>query len=355
MREEDILQYDKSNMRKLLVEFPQQIEDAIRIGKRAVIPLRGRRPLAAKRIRNIVVTGLGGSAIGGDLVRSFLADELAIPFIVNRHYFLPGWVDKSSLVVVSSYSGNTEETIAAHEDAAKRKAQVLCISSDGETERLAKKFKQPCIKIPPGFPPRAALGYSFFPLLVVLSRLRLVTVKENHMKETVALLRKKSKECSSFDAQSNKALAIAQRLYNRVPIVYSPAERLDSVNLRWRGQLCENAKVLAFGHVVPEMNHNELVGWNVLKRHMKEMAVIMLRDKKMHPRVAVRMNIMKGIIGEYAAEIIEVHSEGTSLLARMFSLIYLGDWVSFYLAILNGVDPTPVKVIDYLKNELAKV
>lgn len=349
MQEQEILQYDTMNMRKLLTEFPRQVEDAIRIGKNAKVSLN------AKRIKNIVVTGLGGSAIGGDLIHSFLADELAIPFVVNRHYFLPGFVDANSLVIVSSYSGNTEETISAHQDAKKRKAQVLCISSNGETERVAQKFKHSLVKIPPGFPPRAALGYSFFPLLVLLTRLGLVKTKEKQMKETVELLKNKVGEYTSFDQQTNKAFAIAHRVYNRIPIVYSPAEWYDSVNLRWRGQFCENAKVLAFGHVVPEMNHNELVGWKVLKHHMKEMAVIFLKDRTMHPRVAVRMNIMKSIINEYAAEIIEVESEGQSLLARMFSLVYLGDWVSFYLAMLNGVDPTPVKVIDYLKNELAKV
>ena len=349
MTEQEILQHDNRNMRRLLVEFPLQIEDALRIANRARVHLNTRR------IQNIVVTGLGGSAIGGDLLRSFLADELSIPLIVNRHYFLPDFVDARSLVIVSSYSGNTEETISSHKDAAKRKAQVLCVSSNGVTEQLAKKYKHPLVKIPVGFPPRAALGYSFFPVLVVLTRLGIVKAKVAQIKETVALLREKAKEFAVLDQGANKALALAMRLYNKLPVVYSSAEWFDSVNLRWRGQLCENAKVLAFGHVVPEMNHNELVGWNVLKPQMKQIAVVLLRDARMHPRVAVRMNVMKTIISQYAAEIIEAESEGRSLLARMFSLIYLGDWASFYLAILNGVDPTPVKVIDYLKNELAKV
>src|SRR5712692_4645744 len=138
-------------MRKLLAEFPQQIEHAVKLGKQAELSI------ARQRIRNVVVTGLGGSAIGGDLLRSYLAGELSVPFVVNRHYFLPEFVDKNSLVIVSSYSGNTEESIAAHEDAAKRKAQVLCISSGGETARLAKKYGHPVITIPAGYPPRAAL------------------------------------------------------------------------------------------------------------------------------------------------------------------------------------------------------
>lgn len=348
MNELTIKRYDNSDMRNLLVKFPQQVEDAVRIGRKAKVSIKG------STITDITLTGLGGSAIGGDLLRSYLADKLRIPFTVNRHYFLPKFVNKNSLVIVSSYSGNTEETIAAHKDAIQRKAKVLCISSDGETESLAKKFKQPFIRIPKGYPPRAALGYSFFTVLVALSKIKLVAIKDADIKETIALLKKKSKVYSSLGKQ-NRALQLAKILYGKLPIVYSSADRFDIVNLRWRGQLAENAKVLAFGHVLPEMNHNELVGWKVLKRHMREMVVLLLRDKSDHPRVQIRMDITEAIVREFAGNVIDVHSEGTSLLARMFSLIYLGDWVSFYLAILNGVDPTPVKVIDFLKNELGKV
>jgi len=345
----ELAQFDKSNMRRLLVEFPQQVEDAIRIGKKSPAPY------ASSTIENIVVTGLGGSAIGGDLLRSYLQDELRVPFFVNRHYFLPQFVDKNSLVFISSYSGNTEETIASHKDATKRDAKVLCISSNGETAELARKYHQPLITIPKGFPPRAALGYSFFPVLVALTKMKLVKTREKDIRETVLLLKEKSKAYASVDPKKNAAFKLARKLYGKIPIIYSAADRFDIVNLRWRGQFAENAKILAFGHVVPEMNHNELVGWKVMKRQMSNMAVIFLRDEHDHPRVQRRMEITREIVGEYANEVIEVYSTGTSLLARMFSLIYLGDWTSYYLAILNGMDPTPVRVIDYLKNELGKM
>jgi glucose/mannose-6-phosphate isomerase len=348
MNKLSIERYDKSNMQKLLRKFPWQVEDAVVIGRKALIPY------SAPTIRNIVVSGLGGSAIGGDLLRSYLAEELRVPFIVNRHYFLPEFVDRNSLVLISSYSGNTEETIAAHHDAAKRKAKVLCISSNGETERLAKKFKQPFITIPKGYPPRAALGYSFFAPLLALTKMKLIPSRERDIRETIALLKRKSKRYSALNKQ-NDALQLAKQLYNKLPIIYSAADRFDIVNLRWRGQLAENAKVLAFGHVLPEMNHNELVGWKVLRRYMEKMAVVFLRDKEDHSRVQMRMKITKDIVGEFAGKVLEAHSEGKSLLVRMFSLIYLGDWVSYYLAIFNGIDPTPVKVIDYLKSELAKL
>jgi len=349
MKQISIQRYDKVDFRQLLIDFPKQVEDAVRIGKKFI--LKGKQP----RIDNIVVNGLGGSAIGGDLLRSYLSEEIDVPFIVNRHYRLPEYVDDRTLVVVSSYSGNTEETIAAHIDAKKRKANVLCISSNGETAQMAKKFGQPLITIPKGYPPRAALGYSFFPLMMALTKMKLIKSREADIKETLKLLKKKSKEYGKL-SDNNPAFQLAKQLFMKLPIVYSSAERFDVVNLRWRGQIAENAKQLAFGHVLPEMNHNELVGWKVLRRMMEEdMVVIFLRDKFDHERVKVRMEITKDVVNQYAAKVIEIQSEGKSLLARIFSLIYLGDWTSYYLAILNGVDPTPVKVIDYLKNELGKV
>ena len=348
MNLQSIQRYDKSDFRKLLIDFPNQVEDAVRIGKKFSVPYKN------SHIQNIVVNGLGGSAIGGDLLRSYLAEELTVPFIVNRHYYLPKFVNERTLVVVSSYSGNTEETIAAHTDAKKRKAKVLCISSNGQTVQMAKKFKHPLVTIPKGLPPRAALGYSFFPILISLIQMKLIKSKDADIKETIAMLKKKSKLYSLL-SDKNPALILAKQLYMKLPIIYSAADRFDIVNLRWRGQITENAKQLTFGHVLPEMNHNELVGWKVLRRMMEEeMVVLFLRDKFDHERVKVRMEVTKGVINQYASKVIEVHSEGRTLLARMFSLVYLGDWTSYYLAILNGVDPTPVKVIDYLKNELGK-
>ncbi len=349
MNKLSIQRYDKSNMNQLLVDFPKQVENAVKIGSKF------KQAYNKSQIDSIVITGLGGSAIGGDLLRSYLSVESEIPFQVNRHYFMPEFVNERTLVVVSSYSGNTEETIAAHADAKKRKAKILCISSGGQTAASAEKFKQPLITIPKGLPPRAALGYSFFPTLIALSKMKLIRPKDSDIAETLSLLRKKSKIYSSLK-NNNVALQLAKQLYMKLPVIYSAADRFDIVNLRWRGQIAENAKQLAFGHVLPEMNHNELVGWKVLRRIMEEeIAVVFLRDKDDHPRVKLRMEITKGVIEQYASKVIEIQSEGKSVLARMFSLIYLGDWTSYYLAILNGIDPTPVKVIDYLKNELGKI
>jgi glucose/mannose-6-phosphate isomerase len=340
---------DPRGMYNCLLEFPKQVQQGYEIGKTAGIRLK------VGGITNIVVTGLGGSAIGGDLLRSYLSGEIGIPIVVSRHYRLPDFVNEKSLVIVSSYSGNTEETIAAQKDATKRKARILCVSTGGAVSGFAKRHKQPCIKIPGGLQPRAALGFSFFPILVVLGALKLIRPKDREIKETIELLRRKAVEYGNPVSGINAPLQLAQKLAGKLPIVYSPAEYFDTINLRWRGQIAENAKQLAFGHVLPEMNHNELVGWNVLKDLMARTHVVFLRDRGTHPRVAVREKITEQILSRYSSGVSEVWSEGKSLLTRMFSLIHFGDWVSYYLAILNNQDPTPVDVIDYLKQELAKV
>ena len=349
MNLDEIRKLDPKGMYQWIKDFPSQVERAVEIGKAAKVKLN------TKGIESIVLTGLGGSAIGGDLLRSYLSGELGMPFLVNRHYVLPAFVGKRTLVIVSSYSGNTEETIAAHKDAVRRKAKVLCISTGGETEKLAKKYKQPWIQIPPGLSPRAALGYSFFPLLIALFKLGFIKSKEKDVRETIALLKQKSAIYGNVDALENTPLQLAQQLKGRLPIIYSPTEHFDAINVRWRGQMAENAKQLSYGHVLPEMNHNELVGWKVLTDLMKNCHVVFLKDKGTHKRVAIREGITKQVVARYAADVTEVWSEGTSLLARMFSIVHFGDWVSYYLAILNGQDPEPVEVINYLKNELAKV
>lgn len=344
---EQINAVDISNMRGRIAAFPEQVQEAIRIGNAATISMKTRG------IRQIMVSGLGGSAIGGDLLRSYLAPELAIPFLVNRHYTLPRFVGPTTLLIVSSYSGNTEETISAHREALKRRTPVLCITSGGKTASLARRHRSGLISIPGGSPPRAALAYSFFPLLIALSRMGFVHDKDRDLRETLRVLEAQRERFAFPDHPANTALAIARSLQGRLGIVYSSTDHFDAVNTRWRGQIAENGKALCFGHVLPEMNHNELVGWKTLRSQMSEMQVLFLRDRKDHPRVRVRMDITRRLIEQYTPHVTDVWSEGRSLLARMFSLVYLGDWVSFYLAILNREDPTPVAVIDYLKKELA--
>jgi glucose/mannose-6-phosphate isomerase len=342
-------------MHGLIASFSEQVMEAAAIGRTVKVPYK------KKDIANIVVSGLGGSAIGGDVLRAYTSDQISVPVIVNRHYFLPAFVDSSTLLIISSYSGDTEETIAVHADAVKRGAKIVCISANGEIAKRARALKQPLITIPGGLPPRTALGYSFMPMLAVLEYMKFIPSQQRFIEETVAMLRLFAKLFGGDSVKNNPALMIAQRLHGKLPVVYSSADRFDVVNIRWRGQISENAKTLAYGHVVPEMNHNEFVGWsrefhkgNTPDKLGKSIGVVLLRDREDYARVQMRFEVMKRIIAPLAGDLIEVKSEGKSLLTRMFYLIHLGDWVSYHLAKLNNVDPTPVKVIDYLKDELGK-
>lgn len=346
----EIKKIDRNGMYDLIYRFPLQFEDALDITQRAKLP-----DWNTNQIKNIIVAGLGGSAIGGDLVRSYLAEKLNIPFYICRNYTLPNFVDESALVFISSYSGNTEETLSAYEDAKKRKAKIVAISSGGKVKEKSLQHQITWVNIPKGFPPRAALGYSFVPILVMLERLGFVQGEKDQIKGTKEFLSSnRSKYRMELPVEENFAKRIALELHKKLPIIYAATDHFDAVSTRWKGQICENAKMLAFNNVFPEFNHNELVGWKILSEYRDDLVVVILKDEDDHPRIKTRMEIVKGILEKEGVKVIKVESCGETLLSRIFSLIQLGDFASFYLSILNKEDPFPVKVIDFLKNELAK-
>ena len=346
----EIKKNDQNGMYDLIYRFPSQFEDALNITEVVKLP-----EWKVDQVENIVVAGLGGSAIGGDLVRSYLAEKLNLPFFICRNYTLPDFVDASTLVFISSYSGNTEETLSVYDDARKRGAKIIAISSGGKVKEKALQDKITWVNIPKGFPPRAALGYSFVPILVMLERLRFVQGEKDQIKKTKEFLSSnRTKYGMELEIEENFAKKIALELHQKLPIIYAGNDHFDAVSTRWKGQICENAKMLAFNNVFPEFNHNELVGWKILSEYRDDLIVVILKDREDHPRIKRRMEIVKGVIEKEGVKVIEVESSGETLLSRMFSLIQLGDFASFYLAILNGEDPTPVKVIDFLKSELAK-
>jgi glucose/mannose-6-phosphate isomerase len=345
---ESIARFDPEDMFRCISDFPAQIEEAVQIGWQAQLGTL-KAPFSS-----VVVTGMGGSAIGGDLLRSYLSQEVDVPFLVSRSYLLPGFIGKSTLVVVSSYSGNTEETLSAYQCARKKHSRILCVTAGGRVLRLAEKNGHSVIRVVPGLQPRAALGYSFFPLLVSLTRIGLIKNKDRDISETIDRLWILSRQLRNYRSPRNKAVRIARALHGKLPVIYSSVDYFDAVNVRWRGQISENAKQLAYGHVLPEMNHNEIVGWNVDHALMKRTVAVFLKDRGVQERVRLREEITRSIVRRHAADALEVWSEGTSLLARIFSLVYLGDWVSYYLAILNKRNPTPVKVIEELKARLSK-
>jgi glucose/mannose-6-phosphate isomerase len=346
-----IEKHDASRMLELIESFPEQCREAKRIGDSFDLPKAFRQSY-----KNIVCVGMGGSAIGADLVRSYIADDAKVPLSVNRNYTLPNFADEDTLVIASSYSGNTEEVLSAYRDARARGCDIIVITSGGKLEKIAKEDSSPCIKIPSGLPPRSALGYSFFPLLILLSKIGIIKDQSLLIDDAIKVIKKIRDGRLGYKVRfkDNQAKKIAFSLYGKLPVIYASSDHIDSVATRWRGQLAENSKTLASSNLFPEMNHNEIVGWVNPKTVIKNGIVIMLRDAADHPRISKRMDITKNIFKQEKIKVIEVSFLGKELLARIFSLIYIGDFVSFYLAILNGSDPTPVERIVYLKKELGK-
>lgn len=340
-----VAQLDSGDMYRNLVTFSEMFQEGLRLAALMDFPYR------ASDIDNVVVSGMGGSAIGGELLRALVEPEGAIPVAVKRTYDLPGYVGSRSLFVASSYSGNTEETLAAFDQALARGARIFCITSGGGLLDLARKHGLPHIVIPGGMPPRAALPYSLAPLLEVFRRLQLTPVSVEDQSEAVSILDTGAQKYSALTG--NAALNVAQTIQGFITLMYSGTGFMQAVNLRWRGQFQENAKTLAFGNVFPELNHNEIVGWSHSKAFLSSVGVILLRDRDDHPLVQHRIDVTHGLLASKAAFWEEVWTIGESRLARMLSLVQLGDWVSFYLALLNGVDPTPIELIDTLKRELA--
>ena len=318
---------DSSNMLKVIEDFPIQCKTALELTKGMTV---------SGKISRIVVAGMGGSAVGGDILKTCMHDS-KIPVETIRDYKLPGYVGENTLVFAVSYSGNTEETLSAFEDAAKKKAKIIAITSGGQLGYKAKK----AIKIPSWLQPRAALGYLFFPMLGVLANSGIMDVKGNEVKEMLDILSKKE----DFDAVGKK---IAQRIKGKVPIIYS-SEFLKVVAYRWKTQFNENSKAAAFHHSFSEMNHNEIAGYRSMNK--SDFAAIFIRDKNDNDRVKKRMDVTKEIISS-RVDVEEVFTRGEGLLSRIFSGIYYGDFASYYLALANRVDPTPVTVIENLKKKL---
>jgi len=340
---------DRSDMLGLLIDFPNQCRIAKEIGSRFNPP--GKR----RKYKMVLWCGMGGSAIGGDVVASCIKDRLKIPMIVNRHYNIPACCDKDTLVVISSYSGNTEETISCYKQARAKKAEILIITSGGKLEESAVREGRMLIVIPQGLPPRCALGYSSIPALIALSRLGLITLKPGEIDEAIRVIETLRKRLSPFvGAKSNVAKKLARSLNGRFPVIFGSTDRFEPVVYRWRTQIAENAKLLSSHHFFAELNHNEIEGFEPYSKLPKKIVVIMLKDKLDHPRIKRRMVITKDIIKGKGPKVIDVSSSGRGVLARVFSVIYIGDWMSFYLAVMNKVDPTPVDRITYLKKRLAK-
>lgn len=326
-------------MKQLILNFPQQLEEALSIGQSYLFKT------PEKPYKNVVLTGLGGSGIGGSIVQNYVADKMTVPFWVNKDYHLPAFVNEDTLVIACSYSGNTEETVMALQQALQQKATTVCITSGGKIAQLAEENNLDCIILPGGMPPRACLGYSLVQVLFVLLHFRLINGDfRNEINDAVSLLKSKGGKLEQ------KGKELAAKLQNKIPVVYA-GQQLDGVGIRFRQQLNENSKVLGWSAPIPEMNHNELVGW---AGGTDQFAVVILRSAADNERVKMRMDINKQIFEKYTHTILEIEAKGNTYFEQAFYLIHLTDWASYYLSELRGVDATEVKVIDFLKGELAK-
>ena len=339
---------DRSDIYHTLKSFDEQLKNAVNIGLQIEIPG------SYKGINKIIISGLGGSAIGGDLLRSYVNNECKVPVFVNRNYFLPAFADENTLVIVSSYSGNTEESISSYEDAKKKKCNIICISSGGKLSAMSSGDGNLLVTVPGGYQPRCALGYSFIPMLYILMALGLISDRRGEINDVIDYISFRGNLYGNLNDAENPALKIASHLQGKIPVIYSSNDLLDIVNLRWRCQINENAKSLAYGNLLPEMNHNEIVGWEVNPDILKNFAVIFLNDIDDNKKIARRAEITKDLVKPYAGLVYEISSEGHTKLERILDLVYLGDWVSFFLAVLYKVDPTPIEKINILKTKLTE-
>lgn len=327
-------------MEQLIADFSKQLEKAIEIGRKTKLDFGG------KRFANVVISGLGGSGIGGTIVSEIVSEEATAPILVNKDYFLPAFVNENTLVIISSYSGNTEETVNAMLQAIEKRATVVSVTAGGKVVEIAQKNNLPYILIPGGMPPRSCLGYSLTQLFFVLNAAGIISNRfEKELEKSVALLNKEEERIKKL------AQRVAKKLYKKTTIIYS-ATGFEGVSIRFRQQVNENAKMLCWHNVIPEMNHNELVGW-VDKN--KKLGVVIFRNTSDYARTQSRIENNKVVIANCTSTIIELFSKGKSKLENSIYIIHLGDWISLYMAQLRNVDATEVNVIDRLKGALSKI
>lgn len=326
-------------MKQLIEGFAHQLEQAVKIGKAAKLP-EARRP-----IRHVAVLGLGGSAFGGELSRNLMEAQGVVPLTIHRGYTAPAFIGPETLCIVSSYSGNTEETLATFEQVMQKGAQVVCVTSGGRLLELAQKHHLPFIQLPTGYPPRSAAGFSFVQQCFILHHYGLMPSQEAGLREAITIL-------EDF-MDHGLAKRAAQAMQDRLPIIYC-TDAIDSIAIRLRQQINENSKQLCWHHVVPEMNHNELVGWKLPTWLYEKCVVVTLKSAFDHPRNQIRFGINHQVFAQHTANFVELNAKGESLIAQLLYLLHLSDWISLYLADLNQVEATPVNVIDFLKAELAK-
>ncbi len=341
-------QLDTSGMLDHLREFPGQC------GQAWEKVLKFDPPQDYSRMDKVIILGMGGSAIGGDIVRHLALMESKTPVWVHRDYVLPTFVDEATLVIASSYSGDTEETLSAFTESLKTPAKKLVLTAGGKLKYLAEKEGIPIFVIDYQAPPRAAFPYSFVPLVGIFQKLNLLTDKSVNFQEALQILNKLSRDfVETTPIVSNPAKQLANKLWRNIAIIYG-AEILSGVAQRWKTQLNENSKTLAFFELFPELNHNAVVGYEFPSQVKEGIFVLLLRSSLLHPRSLLRYEATAKLLTKAGISHEFVEAAGATMLAQVMSLVLFGDYLSFYLAILNRIDPTPVDSIDFVKKYLAQ-
>ena len=335
---QDIRGVDSQNQLDDVLALPDHLSDALFRVESARIP--------PAKANGLVVCGMGGSAIGGDLARSALGSRTTLPFTTVRDYGLEPWTSPERMVLCASYSGNTEETLAAFEAAAAVGAKRIVATTGGALGEAARAADVPVIPLPASLQPRAAVGYMFVAAAEVAALAGAAPPIRTEIDGAVAHLR------ASRDALVERAAVIADVIGDSFPVVYG-SDLTTSVAYRWKTQLNENAKIPAFAHALPEMDHNEIVGWDA-SGGSEQFSAIFLDDPDQHPRARERIELTSGLIEPAAAGLIHVRSEGETRTSRLLWTVMLGDLVSLAIAAKRGVDPSPVAVIERLKDQLGR-
>jgi glucose/mannose-6-phosphate isomerase len=341
-------QFDKSGMLNHLHRFPEQCQKAWEKVSKLELPRE------YTRISNVVIVGMGGSAIGGDIARRLALSESKVPVRVHRDYNLPAFVDETTLVIASSYSGNTEETLSAFTESLKTRARKLVITSGGNLKNLAEKEGIPAFVIDYQAPPRAAFPHSFVPLVGIFQKLGLLGDKSADLREAVGILNKLSEDLiETKPLVSNPAKQLAAKLWGRIAVIYG-AEILSEVAKRWKGEFNENSKTWAFFESFPELNHNAVVGYEFPPEAKERLFVLMLRSSLLRPRNLLRYEVTAKLLAKAGITYEFAEARGKSALSQVLSLILLGDYASFYLSMLNEVDPSSTNAINFVKQYLAQ-
>ena len=337
---------DKENMFHSIWSFPENIMDAIDLGDSLM--LRN----SYDNIQNIIVAGMGGSAIGGDIVSVLESSNIRIPLMVCRDYSLPNWANQNTLVICSSYSGNTEETLSIFNQSLNLGAKVCGITTGGILLKKLEEFDKDYIIIPSGLQPRAAIAYSFIPIIKFLEKLCIIESDFNLWIQKSLISLKENRDLYINQDDNNPVYRLAKNIYNKIPIIYSDNSTMRVNGIRIKGQICENAKMLAYCNDLPELNHNEIVGWKNNKNIIEFLCVIWLKDYSDNKRIKYRQEITQSILDEINIDQYSIEVKGESFQERFLHVMHYGDWLSFWCAILHHTDPSPVEKIIRLKEEL---